>query len=254
MKCSDIKLLIIDVLENPSAIDPELQKQFFEHIKKCPNCADEFEKLKALNNKLLQVKPIKPDSNLKNEFSAKLEKEKFNSGNSLKFLIQNSYKIAAGILLFIMGSLFGYYFTQINKVAHLRQELEELKHSYTSTILREQTTSAKIKAINYFNGKTSIDDDFIHILDNILNYDDNVNVRLAAAKALFKYSHQEKVKSVLVKSLKNQSEPMVQIELINGLIYQNKSEAIHYLETIINNKNSNSIVKQYAENKIKILI
>ncbi|MFC2136924.1 HEAT repeat domain-containing protein [Bacteroidota bacterium] len=256
MKCADIKMLFIDILEDSSSIDEKTKTVFFDHLKECGVCANEFEKLEELNNKLIQVKSIKSDEVFVNDFSIRLEEEKDKAKKmpSVKSFYQFSYKVAAGILLFIIGSLFGYYFTMNSKVSKLEEEVCGLKYSYTSTILKEQTITAKIKAIGYFNGEPRIDEDFLKILQNLLNKDDNVNVRLAAAKALFKYSNQEEVKTILIESLGKQTEPKVQIELINYLVQNNEKQAIELLQMIISNNEANNIVRQYANNGLKVLL
>ncbi len=254
MKCKEFQLLFVDIIEGSTDIDPKDKKDFFNHLIECKVCAKEFEKLKELNTQLLQVKLIETDTALKNEFSANLERDKAKQKNSVRSLFHLSYKVAAGVSLFILGSLFGYYFTINNKVTKLEEEVVELKHSYTTTILKEQTISAKIKAIGYFNGENIIDNDFLKILQDLLNNDDNVNVRLAAANALFKYSNQQEVKAILIESLVDQTEPMVQIELINFLVHNNEKQAIELLQTIISNNEANRIVKQYANKGLKVLL
>ncbi|MBN2521098.1 MAG: HEAT repeat domain-containing protein [Bacteroidales bacterium] len=256
MNCENSRSWFIDIIEDKESVNPQIKQDFFNHLKECKNCSTEFAGFKELLEKIQNIKQVEADNDLYNSFLAKLELEKINRNKkmNLKNFYYNGFRVAAGILLFITGSFFGFYFSQINNNPKHTEEILELKHSYTALILKEQTISAKIQAISYFNGETIIDDDFLNILAGILNNDDNVNVRLAAAKALFKYSNQEKVKAILIESLKNQAEPMVQIELINFIVQIHEKQAVESLLKIVNNENANNIVKQYAQNGLKRLI
>ncbi len=256
MKCDEIKELFIEFLDNENNVSDEIKTGFQNHLASCNSCAKEFEQFKILNNKLQNIKPIETDEILKNEFLHKLEEEKSGTEKtiSMSTFYKVSFRIAASIILFISGSFFGYFITQKSAVQNLQAEVNFLQQSYAASILKEQTVSSKIKAINYFNGETKINPEFLSILEGILNTDDDVNVRIAAAKALFKYSSNKNVNNVLLKSLTTQTEPMVQIELIEFLVNNNRKQAIDGLKELLKNENTNYIVKEYANSGLKVLL
>lgn len=256
MKCTDIKKIVIDILDNETNLNKQTKFEFHNHLKTCDKCNKEFEQFKQLNDKLNHIKKIDTGEEFRNEFINKLEEEKLNLNKSYSInnIYKTSLKIAAGILLFILGSFFGYYFSQNITVKNLQSQVNYLQQSYSLSVLKGQTVSSKIKAINYFDGEIIIQPEFLSILENILNNDDNVNVRISAAKALFKYSKNKDVNVILLKSLKIQTEPMVQIELIEFLVNENNKQAIDELKILLENQNTNYIVRQYANNGLEVLL
>lgn len=256
MKCTDIKTIFSDYFDNETVLNNEIKLTFHNHLKTCDICRKEFEQFEQLNSKLSNISKLDVDEDFRETFHNWLEIEKLN--NNEPFVTRNFYKIsfriAAGFLLFVLGSFFGYLISNNNTVKQLQLQVLNLQQSYTSSVLKEQTVSSKIKAINYFDGETKIEPEFLSILENILNNDDNVNVRITAAKALFKYNTNTQVNTILLNSLKIQTEPLVQIELIDYLVNEKNKMAIDELKKLLENQNTNYLVKQYANSGLEVLL
>jgi N-acetyl-gamma-glutamylphosphate reductase len=162
--------------------------------------------------------------------------------------------LAASVLLLVAGSFLGYFVAQKGKVTKLENEILSIKHSYTSSVLNMQTSSIRLKAISFVEEGMSLNTELIQVLGNILNNDENVNVRLAAANALFKNNHNNEVNALLIESLKTQSEPLVQIALIEFLVKNHEKQAVQNLRILIEQDGTNSIVKQHANNGLSTLL
>jgi len=80
-----------------------------------------------------------------------------------------------------------------------------------------------------------------------MNFDDNINVRVAAVEALGNFADDEKVKDALIQSLVVQEYPAVQLKLIMLMVRLEEKRAIDNLQEIIQNDEVISIVKDEAQ-------
>jgi HEAT repeat protein len=122
------------------------------------------------------------------------------------------------------------------------------------TMLKEESSSYRIQAVNYADDMKNPDEKVIAVLLNTLNHDKNVNVRMAAAYALAKYADQKTVSDSLVESLSAQVDPILQVTLINILVERNEKGAIRPMQQIISNSGTLKEVKAVAEKGIKTLL
>lgn len=256
MNCDEIKIMMIDYIDGHNRLTKDEITEIENHLKSCVACENEFNQLKTLNSKLDQINFIDETNELRESFLNKLENEKSKMKRiSITLKLNRSvFNIAASILLLIAGSFFGYFIAQKGKISKLENEILSIKHSYTSSVLNMQTSSIKLKAISYVEEGMSLNSELIQVLGNILNNDENVNVRLAAANALFKNNHNNEVNALLIESLKTQSEPLVQIALIDFLVKNHQKQAVQNLKILIEQDGTNSIVKQHANNGLSTLL
>lgn len=199
---------------------------------------------------------VEESNDFRNSFISKLEKQKesyYSKTISLK-INRTILNIAASIVLLICGSAIGYFIAHNSKVSKLENEIVSLKCLYTSAALSNQTASMRLKALGFVDEKESLNPDLIYTLENILKNDENVNVRLAAANTLFKHNYLNEVYTLLIESLKTQTEPMIQITLINFLVDNKEKQAVENLKILLERDNTNNIVKQYANKGIKVLL
>ncbi|UCH14838.1 MAG: HEAT repeat domain-containing protein [Bacteroidales bacterium] len=257
MNCNDIKNMFIDYLDNN--LDNQAKSDFKKHLKKCKECSGALAQLQLINKKISGVKMVKtPDSVFEN-YMFNLEKEKYRLNSRMPGIFGlPGLKTAASILLFITGSLFGVLLTKSylanTRVKDLENEVGKLKQVVAVSIFGQNTTSDKIKALNYYDETGEADQKYVSAIAHALRSDDNVNVRLAAAKALFRYKDTEDVKELLIRSLIDQNEPMVQIVLIKFLVDNKEKEAVESLRNLINNDETNIVVRQYAEKGLQTLL
>jgi hypothetical protein len=77
---------------------------------------------------------------------------------------------------------------------------------------------------------------------------------MAAAYALTKFTGIQSVRDSLVKSLSIQTDPIVQVTLINILVELKEKSALKPIEQIISSDKTIKEVKKVAENGVKLLI
>jgi HEAT repeat protein len=140
------------------------------------------------------------------------------------------------------------------ELRQLHSEVTELKKTALFTMLNEESSSNRIQALNYADDIGNADEAVIEVLVRTLNHDKNVNVRMAAAYALAKFSDQRQVCDSLVKSLSLQDDPILQVTLINILVERKEKSALKPIQQIINSDKTLHEVKVVAENGVKQLI
>jgi HEAT repeat protein len=174
---------------------------------------------------------------------------------------KSSYRIAAGVALLICGTFIGMLLDgglrnlySSNELKQLHSEVSDLKKSTMFTMLKQESSSDRIQAVNYAGDLDNADEKVIEALIKTLNTDKNVNVRMAAAYALSKFADQRLVSDSLVKSLSLQNDPILQVTLINILAERREKSALRPIQEIIANKSTLKEVRAVAENSLRVLI
>ncbi len=257
MNCNDIKSLLLDYLDNN--LDKKTKLEIEKHLDHCKICSNELSQIRLLNEKISNMNKIENPRHLFDTFMLNLEKEK-NRLKKWSFGINSSslFRIAASILIFITGLLTGVLvvtgYLEKTRIKKMENEISSLKNAVAITMFNPHSTSDKIKALTYFNENNKVSPDLLRSLENALFFDDNVNVRLAAANALFRYRDNEQVMELLIKCLSSQDEPMVQIAIIKFLVDSREKRAAESLQYLIKNDDTNIIVKEYADQGLHVLL
>jgi hypothetical protein len=170
-------------------------------------------------------------------------------------------KIAAGIALLVAGIIIGVIFqsslrNKDNKtqLSELKTEVQNMKELVMLSMLKEESSSQRIQAVSYVEEIKAPDKKVLDALTVTLNNDKNVNVRLAAAYSLSKYTNQQWVRDSLVESLTKQTEPIIQVVLINILVEKRETNAINAIRQIISDDATLKDVKDIAEKGIQLLL
>lgn len=268
MKCEEVEERMIDYLDNN--LDDGLLQKIEKHLETCERCLDELRDSQQVMQLISKEEIVKPDDSMRINFYhmlhseiKKSEGEKTTSFQPSSILWYNvsKYRIAAGFALLICGTLLGIFIhtelinsSSSTEVKQLQSEVSTLKKSAMFTMLSEESSSDRIQAVNYVNDLDKPDENVIEVLIKTLNHDKNVNVRMAAAYALSKFAYQRAVCDSLVKSLSLQSDPILQVTLINILAEIKEKSALRPIQEIIANKSTLKEVRAVAENSLRVLI
>ena len=171
------------------------------------------------------------------------------------------WRVAASILLLIGAFWAGAKYMQNSsteqqtpEIAALQQEVQEMKQVLTAGAAAGYSASERIKVVSQELSATPEDDEVIKLLISTMNSDPNVNVRLAASEALYRYKDYEQVRNAFVKSLPIQTDPLMQITLIDILVSIKEKKALEQFQKLAEKENVLPIVKNKAEEGIGILI
>jgi hypothetical protein len=268
MKCEEVETKMIDYLDNN--LDEGIRQEIEKHLETCERCLDELRDSQQVLNLISQNEMVKPDDSLRINFYHMLhsqikKSEERNVSSFRKPLTPwynlSRYRIAAGIALLICGTFLGIFIHgeltnsyASNELRQLHSEISDLKRATMFTMLKEESSSDRIQAVSYANDLDNPDEKIIEVLIKTLNYDKNVNVRMAAAYALSKFGDRRAVCDSLVKSLSLQSDPILQVTLINILVERKEKSALRPILEIIANKSTLKEVRAVAENSLRVLI
>jgi hypothetical protein len=252
MNCEDVNRLWLDYLDND--LDATDRTAIENHLAHCKSCADKLEQFKTLNRLFQNTKKVESSQFYKNDFFIALNNEKakesktgFRPGS-----MKNAIKVAASILLFVGGTIFGSFIrdqgTSKTRISVLENEIMSLKQQVALEMLKEQqTASERLQAVNYVFEQGRLNREVSVALYNSLISDENSSVRLEAALTLKRFSNDEAVRKMLIKSLEYQSDPYVQIKLIQILSKFNENDSRKAIRVFLKQENLNPAVKDFGQ-------
>jgi hypothetical protein len=267
MTCEDVQSLLPDYYDD--MLSPISRYAVQNHLKSCDACNKELHEIGVLFQEIAVSELEEPPQALRESFTKMLNEEiqkaagKKNRG-LLKKITSHEFqsflwKAAALIIVFGGGIWLG---TRIKpetnsasnaQINDLKTEVKDVKEMVMFRLLQEESASDRIQAVNYVNEMTNPDKKVIRALISTLNHDKNVNVRLASLYSLTKFADNQMVNDSLVSSLSMQTEPVIQIVLINMLTANKSTKAVKEIQEIIADGKTNKEVKAIAEKKLKTL-
>jgi Putative zinc-finger len=283
MNCKEIQAKMIDWLDQ--TLDAATATTVREHVETCAECSREARELKELlvtmKNSPMEVPPpvlresfdtmlqselnMLTTANIIQEFPAEGQsgQPEGKSGPTDKTIrlpfAGPVWRVAAALI--ILGSGIGIGAALKSRPAPevstnetlvaLRQEVKEMKEEVMLNMIDDESASQRIKAVSYAEDMPSPNQQVIDVLVNTLNRDKNVNVRLAALYSLQRFSDRRAVRDSLVNSLRNQTEPIIQVVLINLLAEKRDARAIAPIRDIMTDKKTLKEVKDAAQRSLK---
>ncbi|MEO8051908.1 MAG: hypothetical protein ABI833_15940, partial [Acidobacteriota bacterium] len=133
-----------------------------------------------------------------------------------------------------------------SEIAQLRGEMNGMRSLVALSLLRQQSASERLQGVSWANQVPSSDGQVLSALLDSVNYDSNVNVRLAAADALRTFARNSAVRTEIINAIAPQSAPLVQIALIDLVVDLKDSAAIAQLKQVAGNDSLNSSVRERA--------
>lgn len=263
MQCYETESLLVDYLDGE--VGEADRKRIETHLKECLSCCQVYEQYRQLFADIQSDKAQKPGPALRAKFENMLQDEidiATAVGNEQlkveKTVIKRPVKqytmllrVAACLVLFLSGAFIGMVIMTNrgtnNQLTALKSEVDAMKEAMAVKLLQDESASERIKAVSYADAMTAPDNAIITALITTMNEDRNVNVRLAALYTLEKFAGNKNVSDALVSSLSQQTEPLMQIALINILIEKKNSKAKTPMFEIMQDKNTLLPVKEMAQ-------
>jgi len=158
------------------------------------------------------------------------------------------------LTLLLAGLVFGNRFSSgSGDLRTLRSEIGDLRQMVAISLLQSQSSSDRLRGVTYSNRIERPDESTLSALMHTLNYDPNLNVRLATVDALSAFYDREMIRQGLLESLNRQSSPMMQIALIELLVAQEEKRSLEILEQFKNSEELDEAVRQRARKAIEQL-
>jgi hypothetical protein len=260
MKCNNlhIKELLTAYLENE--LSGEERKEVDSHLSSCSECLRELDELKATDNLLTDIPEIEPPANSEFRFHEMLTKNRETKRTHKTITLSFSLKdIAAAAIIFIIGTFTGFVINNRESgkqevIANLENHVSQMRQMLMTALINKESASDRLKAVYYAEQISPPSPVVTNVLIETLNNDPNVNVRLAAADALQQFAVHPDVRKAISASLKDQSDPLIQIVLIKMLVQMHEKSVIPTLEQFTTDQQTHEMVKQEARNALTVLL
>jgi hypothetical protein len=269
MQCYEVESLLIDYLD--AQLHPGDRGPLEKHLQSCPQCRQVLEEYRQLFVAIENNRTEKPGPALREKFEDMLQSE-LNINDTARIMRMDKediktmsmkrpsllLRIAASIILITSGIFIGSVITDRStdastEMAGLKNEVKEMKETLMFSLLTEESASERIKAVSYADEINDPDSKIVSALITTMNEDRNVNVRLAALYAIAKFSDNRKVSDALIASLAKQTEPLMQIALINILTEKKEIKAKEPIREILQDEKTIPPVKEIAQKGLKLL-
>ncbi|SDG47511.1 HEAT repeat-containing protein [Dyadobacter soli] len=163
-------------------------------------------------------------------------------------------RVAAGLALLIVGFGAGWLVQSRSENGALLAALEEKEAGQVAEMkkvlafeqMNSTSASERIQAVNHSYTIPDADRDITQLLINTLNFDPNVNVRLAACQALTHFADEAEVKEALIQSLAIQTDPNIQISLIEALVAIKEKRALDQFQQLARDQEVLDVVRLKA--------
>jgi len=264
MNCDEVRDQLPDYWTG--ALDEGAKSQMQAHLAACSLCRAEAETLGAIWKKLGAIPEERPGRALRARFEATLEaymqglrqaergpskREKLDKWLEGWWPRQPAFQFGFALAFLGIGLLVGYSLTQGSRgdgeVARLREEVTHTRQLVALSLLQQQSASERLKGVDWSNRISQPDSQVLSALLHTVNYDSNVNVRLAALDALRQSASNDTVRLGLVESLDRQTSPMVQIALIDVLVDIRDQQASTALKDLTQEAGLNPEVRDRAQ-------
>jgi hypothetical protein len=268
MNCKDVQEALLNYYDR--SLDAADREEIKDHLETCNGCREEIKEWGELLQVINDTPPEKPGPALRENFHSLLQSElnlqatagllKESPESQVKkrsFFSPTSplWKLAAAVILMLGGFWMGNRAkppaASSEPITALRNEVKEMKEVLLFSLLDDESASQRLKAVSYAEEISNPDQKVIGALVNTLNHDKNVNVRLASLYSLARFADNPAVRDSLVTSLAGQTEPLIQVVLINILADKKEHRAIAPLRDILSKEKGLKEVREAAEKGLK---
>ena len=270
MKCDDVREQLPEYWTG--AMDEAGQAEMQTHFASCQACRAEAETLGTIWQKLGAIPEERPGRAMRARFEATLEayvqglrqaergpstREKLDKWLGGWWPREPVFQFGVAMAFLAVGLLVGYSLTRSSQgggeVAQLREEVHHTRELVALSLLQQQSASERLKGVDWSNSLSQPDPQVLSALLHTVDYDQNVNVRLAALDALHPSASNEMVRRGLIESLNRQKSPLVQIALIDLLVDIRDKEAANPVKGLMQEAGLNPEVKERADWALKQL-
>lgn len=238
-----------------------------EHLLGCPACQHRVAQLEQLRRLTAAIPAPTPPLALRDGVLALLAAEKAATSQVApagpfvavwrRPVARGWQRVAASVTLVALGALL----TLLLRPAPTRPGLLTSRGSAPGLGVELATASAtpatasdRLRLIRQVPSRSAPGDPVVQVLITTLNADPNPNVRLAAAEALYRLRADPGVAPALVQALPNQTDPNVQITLIELLVALRNPGAVGKLKDLTRRPDVLPVVRQQAQSGLSQLL
>jgi hypothetical protein len=245
-----------------SVLDEIPRRELEAHLAVCPSCRSEATRLKAFWYRLGAIPDEAPGKAARGRFEALLSDYKRAARRSrFDEFFENWWpkrpaaQMACALATLVVGLLAGHALTvdvqRGKEVARLQEEVSSTRQLVALSMLRQQSATDRLKGVDWSYQISRPEPQVVNALLETVNYDDTVDVRLAAVDALRRLSAEAAVRSRMASALDRQDSPLVQIALIDALADSHTPESLAAIQRVAQLNSINPAVRSHAQSVIE---
>ena len=220
-----------------------------------------FEEMQALEEQMEADPVMLPGAAVRDTFLQQLEAEKAQTtapATGPKRVSLPQWMVAASVSL-LVGLAVGWLLHgqagagQQNQVAQLEAQLNTLQQVVLLSQMQQKSASQRLATVQASHTLPA-NSEVVSALVSTLRTDPSDNVRLAAVEALQHFGQQTNVGPALASALKDQTDPMLQIVLIDLLVEMDEKGAVNELLRLTQNEEATEQVRNHAQKGLGALL
>lgn len=255
MTCDEAKLILASHCAESLSSAEEIELE--AHLGSCQACREEAGRLEILWRNLGAVRSNdEPDSSLRVRFYETLAayRDGASAGAGGRMRWNLAGQIAAGVALLLGGLGLGYNWRSSQsasaEVTQLRGEVGTMRQLVALSLMQQQSASERLRGVSWAYQVEPPDTEVLKALVAAVNHDPNVNVRLAAVDALRPYASSPATRPMTadaaVQALSHETEPIVQVALIDLLVDLKLKPAEQTLRRVASDASADAGVRERA--------
>jgi hypothetical protein len=251
-------------------LDDRAAAEVRSHIEGCPECQAEYAALRQTLAALDTLPTPAPSQRLRASVMGHIETEKLTLRNQADWAasIRTAARTAAprrepwvrylaqavGLAaLVVFGFVLGERTATQRQLADLRARVDTMGQLVEQSVLQKRTTGDRLETVLTAATERRPDERVIDGLINSMAFDPSVNVRLNALTALYAHADQEVVRAGVLACLPRETNPLVQVSMIDFLVAARAREASPELAKLTTDDKANADVRDSARRAIDLL-
>lgn len=134
----------------------------------------------------------------------------------------------------------------------LASQVEELQETLFLTLVTNESTAARLQAVNMQDRRPALSDKAIRALIGVLENDPSTNVRLAALEALAGHLAHREVRTAVISALNDES-PMVQLRVAELIVEAEEPGQLESLDKLLQREDLSPDIYQQLKESIELL-
>jgi hypothetical protein len=268
MNCQSCREHMIELAD--AKLDPETAANVKGHMDACEACRREFDSFTVTLGALDAIPDSPPSHRMRAQVMGPIEAEKLTQRNQsawassirsaaaarrrahtpwLQYVLQ-----AAGVCTLVaLGFILGERTATQRQLADLRARVDTVGQLVEQSVLQKRPTGDRLETVLTAAANHRPDERVIDGLINSLAFDPSVNVRLNALSGLYAQADQEVVRAGVLACLRRETNPLVQVSMIDFLVAARAREASPELRRIASDERANTDVRDSARRAIDLL-
>jgi hypothetical protein len=268
MNCTHCRERMAELVDE--SLDPKPSAEMRAHIEGCPDCAREYATISSTLQALDALPSNPPSHSLRASVMGLIETEKLTQRSQagwassirsaeasrgrrglpwLRTILQGAGVCALVALGFVLGERTA---TQ-RQLADLRARVDTVGQLVEQSVLQKRPAGDRMETILTAASIQKPDERVIDGLINSMAFDPSVNVRLNALNALYAHSDQEVVRAGVLACLPRETNPLVQVSMIDFLVGSKAREARPELTKLSADEKADTDVRDSARRAIDLL-